>query len=951
MKSTNLRKLTKQLFIDLNKDKDDLFKTDLIIVPSKKIESYIKSYFLREDNNGDVLMNINIKTLSSLLLEQFEEKYDLADKSYIRSLIIKYLSEKKIDQLESYFSDSKTKGINIYDVAVKLTSAFQFYDDNLVDLGSFDESNSYQKDIYEHVEEDLKSSNLVTLAMLNKIEPDYKIDAYLFGFTKYTKLEESVISKYIDVIEVYDLIKDTAEIDINSITKIVKAPNKIREIEALHSDICKRIKEDKSLKFSDFLVISNNLSEYVVDINRVFNQDNKGYPVIPFYIGESSDVINETNNLLNLLFRIGKKNYFTRQDLSDVLDSYLTKKVNNLSDEDIEIIKKSILDLNVYRKKEDWNYFIKRLEVSKICDINDEDDFIILSGVEAIPFTQIGLNDKNMNSIINIIKNLYALIDMFENNKYDIGLIKTEIEKWLSVKEFSVEKNGYFNKIIDMLEFWKKENINTQLDTLFYNLIDLTNQSKSNKGSLFSSGVSFTPFDPYAVLEAKFVYFIGASSENLPNVKEKNPFDASNIKLDYKDEENAFYLYCLNADKLYFSYVYKNLKENQEQYFLSTFVKKIYKSREIKYTMMPLDETRDYEDITTKRGMDNKDYINNLMKNSSITTPISGTPNYPTLDKLTTSKMGEFLNEPLSFRANQLFGRNGDLDENIGDEFEPFTVDGGDRASIFKEILLNELLSVTKDLKHKLILENRLPHIQSAVNHIETKEYDKIAKDVEEYITFIDGIRDGHDYDLICKTKYINDPTIVVLNDVKYPDFTVTNSYDVLRIKKANEWIYVPLKVLTKIRGKDILSAYIIALCDIIQSINGANDVTISIYQAEIKNKKEHIYKYTSTIKLIEAKELIENVFKAINDKSGAYVKFFDSKLLFSNDEFDSVSESIKDLVSKVDSENAGYWNFFDSKPLFDLFNQLGYGDNYIVEIEDMRDRMNDLIIIEQVEV
>ncbi len=951
MKSISLRELAKQLFLDLNKNDDDIFKTDLIIVPSKKIESYIKSYFLREDNNGDVLMNINIKTLSSLLLEQFGEKYDLADKSYIRSLIIKYLSEKKIDQLESYFSDSKTKGINIYDVADKLTSAFQFYDDNLVDLGSFDESNSYQKDIYEHVEEDLKSSNLVTLAMLNKIEPDYKIDAYLFGFTKYTKLEESVISKYIDVIEVYDLIKDTAEIDINNITKIVKAPNKIREIEALHSDICKRIKEDKSLKFSDFLVISNNLSEYVVDINRVFNQDNKGYPVIPFYIGEANEVVNETNNLLNLLFRIGKKSYFTRQDLSDVLDSYLTKKINNLDDEDIEVIKKSILDLNIYRKKEDWDYFIKRLEVSKICDINDEDDFIILSSGEAIPFTQIGLNDKNMNSIINIIKNLYTFIDIFKNETHDIDLIKGEIEKWLSVKEFDIEKNGYFRKIIDILEFWKKEKINAKLDTLFYNLIDLTNQTRSNKGSLYSSGVSFTSFDPYSILEAKYIYFIGASSENLPILKEKNPFDASNIKLDYKDEENAFYLYCLNADKLYFSYVYKNLKENQEQYFLSTFVKKIYKSREVKYTMMPLDETRDYEDITTKRGMDNKDYINNLMKNSSITTPISGTPNYPILDKLTTSKMGEFLNEPLSFRANQLFGRNDDLDENIGDEFEPFTVDGGDRASIFKEILLNELLSVTKDLKHKLILENRLPHIQSAVNHIETKEYDKIAKDVEEYITFIGGIRDGHDYDLICKTKYINDPTIGVLNDVKYPDFTVTNNYDVLRIKKANEWIYVPLKVLTKIRGKDILSAYIIALCDIIQSINGANDVTISIYQKQIDNDKVHTYKYTEAIKAVHAKDLLEKIFSAINDYSGNYSKFFDSNLLFNGTEFDAIKSSIKSLVEKVDAEKGGYWSYFDSKKLFDLFNQLGYGNDYIKEIEKMRDRMNELIIIKQGEV
>ena len=955
MENYSLDKLAEELFKRISEANTDIFNTPLVIVPSKSMAAYLKAYFLKMNNNGDVLMNINIKTLNQAILNGYDVNYTLADNCHIKSLIIKYLSENNIKELEDYFSDSKTKGINIYDVSEKLTSAFSFYDENLVDINSLNESGAYQKDIYNHVELALESNHMTTLAMLNKKNNIEKIDAFIFGFNKYTKLEDAIINKYINIIEKFDITCNNVGIDINKITKVIKAPNKTREIEALHSDICKKINEDNKLNFSDFLVVSNNLSEYSVAINRVFNQDNNGYPAIPFYISDSSDIINETNNLLNLLFKIGKKEYFTRQDLADILDSWITKKINNLSDEDTDVIKKSIVDLNVYRKKEDWDYFVKRLEVSKICDIND-DDTVILSCGEYIPFSQIGLDNNNMNSIINIINNLYSFIDIFKNTNYNLDLIKNELKKWLSVVEFGIEKNSYYHKMDIMLDFWKYNKIEAQLDTLFYNLIDLTNQSKSNKGSLYTSGVSFTSFDINCVISAKYVYFIGASSENLPLVKEKNPFDFSGIEINYNDEKNAFNLYCLNAEKLYFSYVNKNLKENQEQYFLSTFVKKLYKNVDIPYYEMPLDETRDYEDITTKRGMDNKDYNDKLVNKSNNTNSNTNAKkiNPAPIDKITSGKMGEFLNEPLSFRANQLFGRNDELDSDLEEEFEPFTIDKADRSSIFKELLINELINLSKNLMSKLQMENRLPHIPSdkSINdYISVKEYTKIEKDVNDYIEFIDSIQENHNYEIICKTKYVDNNTIIVLDDKKFPTFTLTNNYDVLRIKKDDEWIYVPLKVLTKIRGKDILSSYIVALWDVIQSNEDSEEINISIFQKVIENKKIHTYKYMMSIDKRQANKIINDIFNAINNNSSIYSKFFDSKLLFDDDEFGKVKDSIKDLVSKVSDENGGYWNYFDSKELFDLFNQLGYGNDYKNEIEDMKDKMNDLIIITRSEV
>ena len=372
MENYKLDELAKKLYEDINND-DDIFNTTLIIVPSNKIGSYLKSYFLKDNKDSSILMNVKIQTLRNTIIELFDN-IEIADRTIIRSLIIQYLSNNKISALNDYFSNSKTKSTNIYSVADKLSSAFQNYDDNLIDVNDFKDDNLYEKDIYNFVIEKLKSNNLFTLSMINNDNLTERVDAYLFGFVKYTKLEESLINKYLNVISKYDLKINTLDKNIikSKITNIIKAPSKTREIEALHSDICRRLAEDSSCSFNDFLVISNNIADYNVEINRVFNQNNEGYPFIPFYIGGSNPISNETNYILNLLFKIGNNKYFTRKDFIDILDNWITKKINDLADEDVLIIKRSIIDLYVYRQKEDWEYLIKRLELSKICDINDE---------------------------------------------------------------------------------------------------------------------------------------------------------------------------------------------------------------------------------------------------------------------------------------------------------------------------------------------------------------------------------------------------------------------------------------------------------------------------------------------------------------------------------------------------------------------------------------------------
>ena len=76
-----------------------------------------------------------------------------------------------------------------------------------------------------------------------------------------------------------------------------------------------------------------------------------------------------------------------------------------------------------------------------------------------------------------------------------------------------------------------------------------------------------------SILSAKYVFFLNASSNELPRLKVKSELDLRNYDITEKEKmENAFFIQYQNAFKFYISYVDKDLKTD-EDFFKSSFVK------------------------------------------------------------------------------------------------------------------------------------------------------------------------------------------------------------------------------------------------------------------------------------------------------------------------------------------------------------------------------------------
>ena len=142
-----LENLAKSLFDDIKSNKK-FFETKYVIVPSPKMEAFLKAYYLK--NNDSVLMNVKIMTFNKAILELFGIDYSIADRNQIRSIIIKYLDNNKTkisDQEVKNYLSSDNYEIKVFDVASELTSLFSdFEKDN--ELSKLEE---WQKKIYEYI--------------------------------------------------------------------------------------------------------------------------------------------------------------------------------------------------------------------------------------------------------------------------------------------------------------------------------------------------------------------------------------------------------------------------------------------------------------------------------------------------------------------------------------------------------------------------------------------------------------------------------------------------------------------------------------------------------------------------------------------------------------------------------------------------------------------------------
>ena len=891
MVKENLNELLDSLIKDLRKN-DDLFKTKIVIFPNRALEAYFKSYYLKK--NDEVLMNVKFFDKTKGFYSLFDTDKELARPYQIRDIIINYLSKNDISDFSDYFDEEnlRLKGIKLFDVASKIQKLFSEYDNDLYsDYGSL-------TNLYNYVKTKLKDNNLVTLKML--LENFNFIDiseVYLFGFINETNLINELIDKLSKTTKVnlyeLDIKGDVAIYNKN----IIKAPSKIKEIEALHSTICKKLL-DKNVSLSDFLVVGGDLSEYRSVISRVFNQDDENFPKIPYAILSSYSKDNEVYNALTILSDIYNQGYFSRPSFCDLINNKVIASVRGLTDSDIKGWTDAIIDMNVYNNyvNDDFEYAKYRMLLSKISDL---DNVTIVNNTNYIPYSSISLDDDSITKFIEFVDDLSDYISLLKrNDKTSTGFLiklKELLDKFFSIKdENDIETTTYYKNVSSVLDFWINNKIeNVPITSLIYSLIEEAKVSRTSGKNLFN-GVSFIEVKEDFVTSAKFVFFIGLGSANFPKVKEKNPFDNRDITYSDQEQEKIFKLTIKNAKEFYVSYVYKDLATDEE-FFLSPFVKKYTIDLDEKnIKKVSIDEDRSWRELFTKKEYKDKAFSKDLLKlrkkqaKDKIDIIAENKPSF------TINQIGKFLAEPLNFKAEMLFGSSDDKMDEALQEFEDIKINPLDRYNIFKDVI--EAIIKGEDLDEvyeKYSLSHTLPQISIDVAK---RCFNDIVSLVEDTIEVIGKL---------------DEASLVKLDDYLVDEVNITNQNFVIKVKKDDKLIYAPLKDINGIKNKDILTLYAFSLVDV---AGNKNNETVNI---ELITSKKNRSSYTLNRK--EALSLLKEIITDMLDyKNNCFFDFG----LFKKGDIDYYS-----LIDLFNSQHLENWSFSKYKDLFDAEKDLGYSN------------------------
>ena len=922
--------------ISFIKNRTNIFSTLQIICPNMKMQQWFKSYWLKTQD--DILMNVEFLNIDEALLKVIDtdKPYRLLKRDSLKSFIIKHLSIKNDElvfpsEINSYLynKDGSVNSIKIYDLANALSQLFLDYEkDQIVITG-------WEGKLYELVLKDASSNNLATLDYVFKNKKGIKTlkeELYFFGFNNFSSLQQSIIDYYANKANVtMMLLKQDEEYKQEYV--LTSAPSKLREVESVHTKICSLLK-DADNKYSDFLVLANDISAYEGVIPRVFNQDNVNFPNIPYVINDRKLVETNVSVGIKKLFEIFNKKYYTRLDFFELINNKDIQEARGITDNDVDNFSKSIVAMNVYRKNDnsdDWDYAKKRVLLSKVAGINDVDNNIVeLNDDNYLPYSNISFDNASIVKFVKLIDDLSSWQKLLSEIKYinneNLLLVKEELNKWFSIKDLSgFETNKYYKNVLDVFNFWYTMNISNDtipLNTLFYTIFDASTVMQVSKGDYFTRGITFADFDVDSILSAKYVFFLNASSNELPRLKVKSELDLRNYDITEKEKmENAFFIQYQNADKFYISYVDKDLKTD-EDFFKSSFVLDLEKRLKANEEKISLDETRSWEELYTKREYKNKDYYLTLLSSQEENEEdIDLINEHESLKKIKAKDMASFLEEPLKYKASKLFGKSDELDENMKEEYEPLELSALTSSILSKKIMIDLLINKQESLNEKHFdhllkrfnLEHKLPNINNVIN--EESFATTCIKAVEVY-------------------KYVNDITngnyeIVTIPDVIINDWVLTNNQEVCRYVENTSRTYIQMKKLIDKKDdyKEYLLLYILSLMDVIS-------LPENTYEIKLSRRMSVSYEITPS----EAKQILINIYELMND-------YEENVCLPITLFYKQNIKTLDDLIENLLLQNGSPWGYFDDKKMFDYEKQLGYtNENFYEKYKKLRNKRIKLI-------
>ena len=961
IKSYSLNELGNKLKEQIS-NKTDIFATTNIIFPNNKLEQWFKTYWLRTEDT--VLMNIKGYSLEKGLLSliKSDKEYELADNNVLRASIINELMKvNKADEksiIASYiYDDGFINSVKLFDLANTFAQLFTEYERDNIKI------TDEQGIIYNNVIKSLKSNGYATFAsMINSyIEFTDDKEVILFGFNHMDKIHSEFIDEVAKVKDVY-LYEICCDDDLGLVPNLTSysAPSRVKEIELIHGEICKLVQKE-GVNYSDILVYAPDLTKYETEISKTFIQDNDPFPSIPFSVIFNKTQQTQVGKALEKLFEISNKGFFTRLDFTELISNSAICISRDITFDDIDAWKQAILNMNVYRngkETDDWEYAKRRLVLSKVASLYDVDNNIVeLSDGNFMPYSTISLDNESIVKFISLVDDLQNWVKLINKNTIvDTSVLeslKLELGKWFSIVDYTNrETNGVYQRLCDEITLWNKFKLNEKnipIATLFYSLINLSEGNKFNKASLFNQGITFVEYQDYTILSAKYIFFIGLSSNDFPLRKIRSEIDLrgklDEVKNIDKDEFKSFVTQVLNASEgFYLSYVNHDLKSDEE-FYPSTYILDIYKKFNLKTDefkvdkTVGIDETREWNELFTNREFKNKDYYFGLFKPEKDKTDIITVKGQEPEPKVKVSEMKRFLTEPLQYKAQHLFGYEDKTAEELSNEYEPISIDALSQSELLKSVIKymvdnpsvelldsdnNPDIALSKKIFERFIIENKIPRVNE-------ENEDAIFEHVVRKASII--VR-------VIKNSIGTNPSVKLVDSVnltyKGKDIELYTKNEVCVYEENNTRKYFELSN----GGKDIhkfLNLYVCALMDISkENINEEFEVILSnvdIDKESLNNKK---FKITPT----DAYELLNEIYAEMNN--------FERNVAFPIDAFDKekgLEKTYNKFIYDIINQN-GYWAFFKGKNMFRPYKDLGYSkDNYEKVLKEMIDLFKRLVV------
>ena len=528
----------------------------------------------------------------------------------------------------------------------------------------------------------------------------------------------------------------------NSLT-VKSAPTKIREIEYLHSDICKLL--DDGARVEDILVVSPCLDEYRTAIKMVFDQtpvkkknenfdekeQNDGFLHVRFAIVDSPAKASLTENALNSLFDVLDKGSISRPDFFSLVRNPVVQQVRGINDDDVAAWENWIVETNTYRNrkltdKNDWLHTINRLLLSqmtkKSVDWNDCGDGVS----ETKPFYDIASSDKaSLCRFVQCVNDLEQWINDFSKPVSNLDTLAESLSKWIQMQKApdSMKSESFvFQRVINAIEQLRYQ-MDAGLQKIPFKIVAQSllagaEGTEYSCGNLFVNGITFMKFAPNRTIPVKHLFFIGADSTSFPGAKRHNTLDLRKSCPPWPGDDspiakNRYAFLCQlmsSSESFHLSYVGKDIKKDAELYpssVVSDLQKFIVdatgdKKYSLKTEELPLDEKREASEIYTKKGLRNKiAYVNmatskqsgddperDLPKGSNAKQKVDISVKPP--DRVSFYQLRKFLNDPFQFHVSSMLSSEEDGNEEQ-ELFEPIYLNNLDESSILKKSIAAEL--------------------------------------------------------------------------------------------------------------------------------------------------------------------------------------------------------------------------------------------------------------------